>query len=249
MKRINIHTTNLRLPRLTFANVVAVICLFVVLGGSAAAPPAVRAAASLITGKQIKNGSVTGRDVRNSSLTGADVRNETLMAGDFKPGQLPASAKGEQGPAGPAGPRGDTGAPGPAGPKGDTGATAPPGPAGPKGDTGATGPSGPPGPKAEHGPSGVISPRQAGAPGKSPTATTQFLTPALQVSVAAGQKVHLVANKAFGTLASPSNGLDLYPCFQTTQIGSLIVTLGSGILNNAMPANSRITMGIHYVIA
>jgi hypothetical protein len=27
------------------------------------------------------------------------------------------------------------------------------------------------------------------------------------------------------------------------------VTLGSGILNNAMPASSRITMGISYVIA
>jgi hypothetical protein len=252
MKRINIQTTNLRLPRLTFANVVAVICLFVVLGGSAAAQPAFRAAASLITGKQIKNGSVTGRDVRNSSLTGADVRDETLMAGDFKPGQLPAAAKGAQGPAGPAGPRGDTGAPGPigpAGPKGDTGATAPAGPAGPKGDTGATGPSGPAGPKGDTGPSGVIRSGQAVALGNSPTATTQFLTPALQVSVAAGQKVHLVANKAFGTLASPSNGLDLYPCLQSTQIGSSIVTLGSGILNNAMPPNSRITMGINYVIA
>ena len=222
MKRINIHTKNLRLPRLTFANLVAVICLFVVLGGSSAAQPAVRAAASLITGKQIKNGSVTGRDVRNSSLTGADVRDGSLFAGDFKPGKLPAPAKGEQGPAGPAGPRGDTGATGPIGP------------AGPKGDTG---------------PSGVILSGQAVALGNTPTATTQFLTPAVQVSVASGQKVHLVANKAFGTLASPSNGLDLYPCYQSTQIGSPLVTLGSGILNNAMPANSRITMGINYVIA
>jgi hypothetical protein len=249
MKRINMHTTNLRLPRLTFANIVAVICLFVVLGGSSAAQPAVRAAASLITGKQIKNGTLTGRDVRNSSLTGADVRDGSLFAGDFKPGQLPAAAKGEQGPAGPAGPTGAAGPIGPAGPKGDTGATGPTGPAGPKGDTGATGPTGPAGPKGDTGPPGAVLSGQAVALGNSPTATTQFLTPAIQVSVGSGQKVHLVANKAFGTLASPSNGLDLYPCYQSTQIGSPIVTLGSGILNNAMPPNSRITMGINYVIS
>ena len=98
------------------------------------------------------------------------------------------------------------------------------------------------------GPSGVVFSSQTVALGNSPTATTQFLTPGAQVSVAAGQKVHVVANKAFGTLASPSNGLDLYPCYQSTLFGSPIVTLGSGILNNAMPANSRITMGISHVI-
>jgi len=81
----------------TFANVVAAICLFVVLGGSSVAQPGVRAAASLITGNQIKDNTVTGRDVRNSSLTGRDVRNGTLMAGDFSPGQLPAGTTGAQG--------------------------------------------------------------------------------------------------------------------------------------------------------
>jgi len=95
----------------------------------------------------------------------------------------------------------------------------------------------------------VVVSGQAVAFGNSPSATTQFLTPAVQVTVAAGQKIHLVANKAFGTLASPSNGLDLYPCYQSTLLGSPIVTIGSGIINNAMPANSRITMGINYVIS
>jgi hypothetical protein len=216
--------------KVTFANVVAVICLFVVLGGSSVAQPAVQAAATLITGGHIKDSTVTGRDVRNSSLTGGDVRNGTLMASDFNPGQLLAGPKGQ---AGPAGPKGD---PGPAGAQGPAGL------AGPKGDAGLSGPAGP------TGPSGVVFSAQAVAPGNSPTATTQFLTPGAQVSVAAGQKVHVVANKAFGTLASPSNGLDLYPCYQSTLFGSPIVTLGSGIINNAMPANSRITMGISHVI-
>lgn len=226
--------TTLARRNVTFANVVAVTCLFVVLGGSSVAQPAVQAAATLITGGHIKDSTVTGRDVRNSSLTGGDVRNGTLMAADFNPGQL---LTGPTGQAGPAGPKGDPGPAGPAGPKGDAG---PSGPAGPTGPTGATGPTGP---------SGVVLSGQAVALGNSPTATTQFLTPAVQVSVAAGQKVHVVANKAFGTLASPSNGLDLYPCYQSTLFGSPIVTLGTGILNNAMPANSRITMGINHVIA
>jgi hypothetical protein len=225
--------------KVTFANVVAAICLFVVLGDSSVAQPAVQAAATLITGGHIKDSTVTGRDVRNSSLTGGDVRNGTLMAGDFNPGQLPAGATGQAGPAGPKGDPGPAGGQGPAGPAGPKGDAGPSGPAGPTGPTGATGPTGPP---------GVVLSGQAVALGNSPTATTQFLTPAVQVSVAAGQKVHVVANKAFGTLASPSNGLDLYPCYQSTLFGSPIVTLGTGILNNAMPANSRITMGISHVI-
>lgn len=123
------------------------------------------------------------------------------------------------------------------------------GPQGPIGPAGAQGAAGPQGPAGPAGPSGVILSGQAVALGKSPTATTQFLTPVVQVSVVAGQKVLVVANKAFGTLASPSNGLDLYPCYQSTLFGSPIVTLGSGILNNALPANSRVTMGISHVIA
>jgi hypothetical protein len=120
---------------------------------------------------------------------------------------------------------------------------------GPQGPAGAQGPAGPQGSVGPAGPSGVILSGQAVALGKSPTATTQFLTPAVQLPVVAGQKVLVVANKAFGTLVHPANGLDLYPCYQSTLFGSPIVTLGSGILNNAMPANSRITMGISHVIA
>ena len=91
--------------RLSYANVVASLALFVALGGTGYA-------AITITGKNVKDASLTGRDVRNSSLTTADVKNGTLLKQDFKAGQLPA---------GPAGPPGAPGAPGVAGAKGDTG--------------------------------------------------------------------------------------------------------------------------------
>ncbi|MFL5845986.1 MAG: hypothetical protein ACJ762_14960 [Solirubrobacteraceae bacterium] len=97
-------------PRLAVhlrTNAVAYLALFVALGGSAYA-------AVTVTGANVKNGSLTGRDVRNNSLTGADVkrlgggdvRDGTLRAKDFKPGELPAGAKGDTGE------KGDTGAAG-----------------------------------------------------------------------------------------------------------------------------------------
>jgi hypothetical protein len=95
---------------------------------------------------------------------------------------------------------------------------------------------------------GTIQSGHAAGVGHDPKAATQFLSPAVQLNVATGQKVHLVANKAFGTQASPAGLLDLYPCYQSTLLGSPIVTQGLGIINNKLPANSRVTMGISYVI-
>lgn len=66
-------------------------------------------AATMITGKQIKNGTVTGADIKNGSLTGKDVRNGSITAADLAPSARIA------GPRGPAGPKGGTG---PAGPPG-----------------------------------------------------------------------------------------------------------------------------------
>ena len=57
-------------------------------------------AASLISGKQIKN----------SSITSTDIKNKSLLKADFKPGQLPSGARGQQGPQGPQGLRGPAGA-------------------------------------------------------------------------------------------------------------------------------------------
>ena len=96
--------------RLTFSNAIALIALFVALGGSS------YAAAQL-----------TGASIRDNTITTKDVRNGSLLAKDFKAGQLPAGPQGAQGAAGPQGPQGVTGERGPEGPKGATGATGPQG--------------------------------------------------------------------------------------------------------------------------
>ena len=93
-------------PRLTYANVVSTLCLFIVLGGSAVA-------ATVITGKNVKDSSLTGTDVKNSSLTTRDVKNGSLLAGDFKAGQLTGGAQGPAGPQGLQGVKGDKGDRGP----------------------------------------------------------------------------------------------------------------------------------------
>jgi hypothetical protein len=115
--------------RLSYANVMATIALFVALGGSSYA-------AISITGKDVKDATLTGLDVKNRSLTGADVKNNSLTGADLKPSSVGGSdirpdavnsddvedgslladdfRRGQL----PQGPKGDTG---PQGPKGDTG--------------------------------------------------------------------------------------------------------------------------------
>jgi len=92
--------------RLTYANVTSTACLFILLGGSAYAATA-----------------ITGRDIRNGSLSGADVRDHSLRARDFRAGELPRGPKGD---AGPAGPQGDAGAAGAVGEPGPAGEISPP---------------------------------------------------------------------------------------------------------------------------
>jgi hypothetical protein len=74
-------------PRLTFANTVATIALFVSLGGTGYA-------ALTITGKDVTNGSLTGIDIRNNSVSSVDIKDGTLLAKDFKAGQLPVGSQG-----------------------------------------------------------------------------------------------------------------------------------------------------------
>ncbi|HEV7483620.1 MAG TPA: hypothetical protein VGO13_11035 [Solirubrobacterales bacterium] len=84
-------------PRLTYANVIATLALFLALGGATAY------AASL--GKN----SVGNKQLKKNAVTGAKVKDGSLLAGDFKAGQLPS---GERGPVGERGPQGVAGAPG-----------------------------------------------------------------------------------------------------------------------------------------
>ncbi len=115
------------LSRLTYANVIATLALFVALGGTAAAGAHV-----WITGANVRNGSITGRDVANRSLTakklrlqtvtGAQVRDGSLRAADFNTDDL-QKLVGPSGSTGPAGPVGPAGAKGDEGKKGDPGSS------------------------------------------------------------------------------------------------------------------------------
>jgi hypothetical protein len=89
------------LARQSPALVVATIALCVALTGTAVATTAV-----LITGKQIKDGSVTGADIKNGSLGVVDLSKSARGA---------RGAQGIQGVPGPQGAKGDTGAAGVAG--------------------------------------------------------------------------------------------------------------------------------------
>ena len=90
------------MPRLTYANVVATLALFVALSGTSYA-------ALKITSRDVRDGSLRGRDIRAGSLKSKQVKDGSLLARDFKAGQLPAGAAGSTGPAGPAGPAGAPG--------------------------------------------------------------------------------------------------------------------------------------------
>ena len=94
--------------RLSYANVVASLALFVALGGTGYA-------ALTITGSNVKDGSLAGRDIRNGSVASADIKDRSLLAKDFKARQLAAGAPGAPGASG------APGAPGAAGQKGDKG--------------------------------------------------------------------------------------------------------------------------------
>jgi Collagen triple helix repeat (20 copies) len=89
---------------------------------------------ALITGAEIKDGTIESRDIGNGSIRRADLSGAAI-----------ASLRGGRGPAGATGPRGAAGAQGPAGPQGAAGPQGPQGPAGSQGAAGAAGAAGPPG--------------------------------------------------------------------------------------------------------
>lgn len=101
---------------LTLPNFTAIVVLAVVL-----APPAFSSIDRMVTGRDIRNGSVTGLDVRNASLTGRDLRDGSVGVRDLAPGLRERAVDGARGPQGPAGERGKDGAPGAAGPAGERG--------------------------------------------------------------------------------------------------------------------------------
>src|SRR4051794_19497079 len=106
-------------PKLTYANVIATLALFLALGGGAWA--ASNLPARSVGNAQLKDGAVTAAKVRSGSL----------VASDFKIGEIPRVSRSATGSPGLEGKEGPRGLRGPAGPQGQSGET---------GETGATGP-------------------------------------------------------------------------------------------------------------
>jgi hypothetical protein len=123
--------------RLTYANVMATVAVFIALGGTSIA--AITLSKNSIRSKHIKNGQVKRADLADNGITTGKVTDGTLTAADFASGQLLVGPKGDTGPSGlpgadgATGPKGPAGAPGPIGPQGAIGAQGPAGPAGPAG--------------------------------------------------------------------------------------------------------------------
>lgn len=115
------------------ALVVALIALFVALGGTGYA--ALTLPKNSVGSAQIRKGAVKNRNLAANAVTSAKVRRRSLVASDFKRNSLPRGRRGPQGPPGPPGPRG---------PEGQRGAEGPRGPEGPPGAPGAPGASGSP---------------------------------------------------------------------------------------------------------
>ena len=91
--------------------VVAGIALVLACAGSATA-------GVLVTGSQVKDGSLTGADVRDGSLTDADLAVQAQSAKSRRGPRGPRGRRGPIGPRGATGPAGAPGAPGAAGPAG-----------------------------------------------------------------------------------------------------------------------------------
>jgi hypothetical protein len=87
--------------------------------------------------------------------------------------------------------------------------------------------------------------------GNNPTTTVDFLAPPAQVSVAAGQVVHVTSNKAFGsTAAGGGQDLKLWICDRpaSAPAGTPPTTQGLGVFDMDLAQNQRTMMGLSYVI-
>src|ERR687893_125843 len=98
-----------RVRRPSPALLVACLALVASSAGSATA-------ATIITGKQIRDSTVTGRDIRNKSLSAQDIEGYSGEQSPQSPGE-----RGDIGPAGDAGAPGESGTQGELGPQGERG--------------------------------------------------------------------------------------------------------------------------------
>ena len=73
-------------PKLTYANVIATLALFLALGGGAA-----------FAATQLAKNSVGAKQLKRNAVSAAKVKDGSLLAKDFKAGQLPAGPQGAPG--------------------------------------------------------------------------------------------------------------------------------------------------------
>jgi hypothetical protein len=90
--------------RLTYANVMATIAIFIALGGTSYG--VVTLNRNSVTSQHIRPGAVKRTDLGRNSVVAAKVADGSLLAKDFASGALP---QGSTGPQGVQGPKGDTG--------------------------------------------------------------------------------------------------------------------------------------------
>ena len=92
--------------------IVAMIALFVALGGASYAAVAINSVGSkqlkknAVTTKKIKNNAVTAEKIKGGAVTGEKVLDGSLSKGDFATNQVPTGPAGATGKAGPEGPPG-----------------------------------------------------------------------------------------------------------------------------------------------
>lgn len=84
--------------KLTYANVISTLCLFVVLGGGAYAAT------------QLPKNSVGAKQIKNNAITGQKIKNKSIGTNDLTPTAVTTlkGTKGDTGPAGAQGPQGTT---------------------------------------------------------------------------------------------------------------------------------------------
>ena len=83
--------------------------------------------------------------------------------------------------------------------------------------------------------------------GGNPDGTLRFVTPTATINVVSGQKILVIANKAFGT-STGADDLSLWIGYIKT--GDPAPTMvGQGTFGNALGANQRATMGLSAVLS
>ncbi len=106
-------------PKLTYANVIASLALFIALGGTSYA--AIELGKNSVKSENIGKEQVKAADIARNAVSSAKVKDASLLAQDFKAGELPAGPVGPKGERGPTGFQGERGPTGLKGEQGDPG--------------------------------------------------------------------------------------------------------------------------------